>query len=93
MKGKVVQGDMLTDNVQSLYVNFIWAKGNFTRDTMIEGRPEAGTSLLNTPLPAWHRFNLSAGNAMQFVAGGSRQVTHYRKAECEFWNAHPKVPR
>lgn len=93
VEGKVVQGDMLTDNVQSLYVNFIWAKDNFTRSTMAEGRPEAGTSLLDTPLPAWHRFNSLAGNAMQFVAGNSRQVDHYRKAECEFWDAHPKVPR
>eukprot|EP00931_Biecheleriopsis_adriatica_P051104 TRINITY_DN29613_c0_g1_i1.p1 TRINITY_DN29613_c0_g1~~TRINITY_DN29613_c0_g1_i1.p1 ORF type:complete len:654 (-),score=76.83 TRINITY_DN29613_c0_g1_i1:60-2021(-) len=88
--GRIVEGSILTDTLQSLYVNFMWSTNSSRPDV---GHTEAGTSLLDVKLPDWHQFQTSSGNAMRFAAGASGEVHHYREAECEFWDAHPKVPR
>jgi len=93
VEGKVVEGSKLTDRLQTFYINFIWSKNRSGVGTMTRGKPEAGTAVVDTTLPAWHKFNASLGNAMRFVAGSSEEVNHYRKAECDFWDMHPKTSR
>jgi len=90
VRGKLVQGDRLTDRLQAFYVNFVWAEGDVDIDAQ---QRDEFLGDLGVALPEWHRYRESTDNCMRFEAGVSQEVKNYRAQECDFWDAHPKKSR